>query len=390
MPHVKLSVDGLHSPKPIHSKQPDELPTFIRAMQDGYTALLCSPQFLYLNEQPGRLDDYEIANRLSYFLWSSMPDQRLFDLARHRKLNIPKVRYQEVERMLKDPKSGAFIRHFPASWLRLDKLGKMPPSGGDFQFYKNLRVEPLLLRQVTLYFEDLLESNGTIEAFINSDYTYMNHTLAKWIYKRDDVRGDRLRKVRLNDARRGGIFTLPGIMTATANGVETSPVIRGAWVLENVLGTPPPPPPPDVEPLATNTRESTTIRELLALHRKDEACYNCHVKIDPMGFAFENFDVVGRWRDKYKQTKAPIDTAATLANGQEIPDIVAFKDMLLERKRLVAQCLTQKMLIYATGRQLEPSDRGEVNRLVDEFADKEFRVRDLVHLIVESELFLTK
>ena len=248
----------------------------------------------------------------------------------------------------------------------------------------------MLLRQVTMYFENVLRRNGGIGEFIDSDYTYMNQVLAKWIYRREDIRGARLRKVKLDDPRRGGIFTQPGIMTATANGVDTSPVIRGTWVLENVLGTPPPPPPPDVEPLPTDTREATTIRERLALHRKNEACFSCHVKIDPMGFAFENFDVVGRWRDRYKRANGPIDTAATMANGEEIADIIEFKQMLKGRQPQVVRCLTEKMLTYATGRKLEAPDRGEINRIVAELGEGGDRLRDLVHLVVKSEIFLTK
>jgi hypothetical protein len=290
--HARLSVDSLRQ-KNNQKQKKDSLPPLIRAMQDGYAAVLCSPQFLYLKEKPGPLDDFAIASRLSYFLWSSMPDAKLFELARAGKLHEPSELDRQIERMLKDPKAAAFIRHFTSAWLRLDKLGKMPPSGGDYQFYKNLKVEPMLLKQVTTYFEDILTTNGRIAQFIDSDYTYMNQVLGKWIYRREDIRGARLRKVKLNDPRRGGIFTQPGIMTATANGVDTSPVIRGTWVLENVLGTPPQPPPPDIEPLPTDTRGAATIRERLDLHRKNESCASCHAKIDPMGFAFENFDVVG-------------------------------------------------------------------------------------------------
>ena len=389
--YAQLSVDSLRSNSNNNQKPTkDALPPFIRAMQDGYAAMLCSPQFLYLKENPGHLDEFGIASRLSYFLWSSMPDDTLFELARAGKLSDPAELDRQVERMLRDEKAAAFIRHFPSAWLRLDKLGKMPPSGGDFQFYKNLKVEPMLLRQVTRYFEEILKSNGKIEQFIDSDYTYMNQVLGKWIYKREDIRGARLRKVKLDDPRRGGIFTQPGIMTATANGVDTSPVIRGTWVLENVLGTPPPPPPPDVEPLPTDTREATTIREQLVLHRKNEACFSCHAKIDPMGFAFENFDVVGRWRDKYKRAKEPIDTSATMANGKELADIVEFKQMLMERKPLVVRCLTEKMLTYATGRKVEAADRGEINQIAVALGENGDRLRDLVHLVVKSEIFLTK
>ncbi len=388
--HAKLSIDSLRNSNKNNKKPANEVPLLIRAMQDGYAAIMCSPQFLYLQENSGRLDAFGIASRLSYFLWSSMPDEELFTAARSGKLNDPKELDRQVDRMLKDPKAQAFVRHFPSAWLRLDKLGDMPPSGGDYQFYKNLKVEPMLAKQVTTYFEEILKANGRIEQFIDSDYTYMNQTLAKWIYKREGIRGQRLRKVKLDDPRRGGIFTQPGLMTATANGVDTSPVVRGVWVLENILGTPPAPPPPDVEPLPVDTREATSIRERLDLHRKNEACYSCHIKIDPMGFAFENFDVVGRWRERYKRAKEPIDTSATMANGDEIPDIVAFKKMLMERKTLIVSCLTKKMLTYATGRHLESIDRGEVDRIVAELEKQDDRLRDLVHLVVQSDIFLSK
>ncbi|MEM7013622.1 MAG: DUF1588 domain-containing protein, partial [Verrucomicrobiota bacterium] len=240
------------------------------------------------------------------------------------------------------------------------------------------------------YFGEVLDNNSAIDQFIDSDEIWMNQVIAKWIYKREDVRGARMKKVALNDERLGGIFTLPGLMTATANGVDTSPVVRGAWVLENVLGTPPPPPPPDVEPLPTDTREAQTIREQLELHRKHDACNSCHRKIDPMGFAFENFDVVGRWRTHYKGVRHPINASATTSTGDEIADIIAFKAMLRERKPLVVRCLTEKLLTYAVGRQLQTVDRGEVDRIVEELSQDGDRLRDLIHLVVQSEIFLTK
>jgi hypothetical protein len=319
-----------------------------------------------------------------------MPDETLFALAREGKLSQPAELRRQVDRMLADPKAAAFIQHFPSAWLRLDKLGSMPPSGGDYQFYKNLRVEPMLAKQVTTYFADILKANGKIEEFIDSDYTYMNQVLGKWIYRREDIRGSRLQKISMEDPRRGGIFTLPGLMTATANGVDTSPVVRGVWVLESILGTPPALPPPDVDPLPTDTRGAASIRERLDLHRKNEACASCHVKIDPMGFAFENFDVVGRWRDKYRGDRNPIDASAVMANGDKVKDIVEFKQMLKARKPLIVRNLTGKMLTYATGRKLEATDRGEVDRLVAQLAKRENRLRDLVHLVATSNIFRSK
>lgn len=189
---------------------------------------------------------------------------------------------------------------------------------------------------------------------------------------------------------------MPAIMTVTSNGVETSPINRGVYVLENILGTPPPPPPPDVEPLSPDLRGKITLKEQLATHRNQEACASCHRKIDPMGFPLENFDPIGRWRDNYpkidKQAKTilPVDTSSTLSNGRHVKDLADFKAMLLERESQVAHCLTEKMLTYATGRLLEASDRGEIDKIVAELKKNDNRLRDLVHLIVQSNLFLSK
>lgn len=362
----------------------------IKALQVGYTAILCSPDFLYLREKGGKLDQYEIASRLSYFLWSSMPDDQLFDLAKAGKLNDTAVLQQQVDRMLDDPKCAAFTRHFTERWLRLDKLSESPPElTGPFRVYWDRRMEPQIVAQTDAYFADLVKSNGPIRLLVDSDYTFMNQGIAEIFYGRKDITGDSLRKVATNDPRRGGIFTQPSVMTATANGVDTSPVVRGVWVLENILGTPPSPPPPDVEPLSPDLRNAKTIRKQLEIHRKQDACNRCHRKIDPLGFAFENFDPIGRWRDRYPRT-GNIDASTTMANGQKIDDIVAFKKMLLGREQEITRCLTQKMLAYASGRILEPIDRGEVNHIVTELGKQERGLRDLIKLVIQSDAFLTK
>jgi len=367
----------------------------IKALQAGYTAILCSPRFLYIQEKGPKLDSYELASRLSYFLWSSMPDKRLLGLAAADRLTDPAVRQEEVERLLDNPKVEAFTRNFTIAWLRLDKLGKMPPEeSGPFRFYHDRKMEPMMVAQTTTYFADMVKRNGKIKLFIDSDYTYMNETLSNWIYNRNDIRGGHFRKVTLDDPRRGGIFTQPSVMTATANGVDTSPVVRGVYVLENILGTPPSPPPPDVEPLAPDLRGAKTIRQQLELHRETEACSSCHNKIDPMGFAMENFDPVGRWRDIYParthQPRIKIDPSSTLVSGQKLDDIVAFKKMLLSREQDVTRCLTEKLLTYSSGRVLEPVDRGEVNRIVKELKSKNGGLRDLIKLVTESSIFLSK
>ncbi len=258
-----------------------------------------------------------------------------------------------------------------------------PDKRGPYGHY--FRVKADLVPQVDAFFRDVLERNGPIRDFIDSDYTFLNNRLGELIYKQKVV-GEHLRKVRLEDQRRGGILTMPAVMTVTANGVDTSPIVRGVYVLENILGTPPPPPPPGVEPLSPDLRSATTVKEQLAIHRNQEACSSCHQKIDPMGFALESFDPIGRWRDRYPKidTKAkqapPIDTTAILATGREVKNLVEFKIMLLEREPQVV----------ATGRLLEAGGRSEVDRIVEDLKKGGNRLRDLIHLVVQSELFLNR
>ena len=184
------------------------------------------------------------------------------------------------------------------------------------------------------------------------------------------------------------MLTMPAAMTATANGVDTSPIVRGIWVLENILGTPPPPPPPDVEPLSPDLRNAKTIREQLQVHRAQPACNGCHQKIDPLGFAFENFDPIGRWRTHYPKN-GPVDPSTTL-NGKEVPDIRALKDLLKARERDVARCLANKLLSYSTGRLMEPDDRGAVEAVVGKAEGNGYRLRDIIHAVVQSPAFQTK
>jgi hypothetical protein len=359
------------------------------ALRAGYTAIIASPRFYYLQETDGRLNSYELASRLSYFLWSSMPDQELFALAAADKLTDPAVLRSQVNRLLDDPRAAALVRRFPERWLQIYKLGTMPPPGG---FYFHREMEPEMREQIDAYFADLVRTNGSIRNIIDSDYTFLNERVAQWIYRRDDVWGDGFRKVAARPPHGGGLLTMPAVMTATANGVDTSPVVRGVWVLEAVLGTPPSPPPPDVEPLSPDLRNAKTIREQLAAHRKQEACNRCHRKIDPLGFAFENFDELGLWRTHYKipGSALKIDPSSTLADGRQVDDVAALKKMLLEREDQVVRNLTEKLLAYASGRVLEPADRGEVDRIVAELAEQGSGLRDLIQLVVQSEVFLNK
>jgi hypothetical protein len=363
------------------------------ALRAGYTAILASPRFYYLHHSGsgGRPDQFELASRLSYFLWSSMPDTELLELAATGRLSDPAVMHAQVERLLDHRNAESFVRRFTERWLRLDRLGSMPPeNGGPFRIYWDRQMEPQMVKQTDAFFAHILKTNRPIRDFIHSDYTFLNERVASILYGRDDVWGDAFRKVPVSNPKRGGILTMPAVMTATANGVDTSPVIRGVWVLENVLGTPPSPPPPDVQPLSPDLRGAKTIREQLAAHRDIASCNHCHRKIDPMGFPFENFDAIGAWREKYPDSKRDIDPSTALAGGGQIEGIAGLKQALLAREDQVVRCLIKKLLTYSSGRRLEPSDRGEVDRIAGELAKRGNRLRDLIHLIVGSEVFLNR
>jgi hypothetical protein len=365
------------------------------ALRAGYTAMLASPRFLYIqsaDEDGGRLDPHGLAERLAYFLWSSMPDDELFKLADSGRITEAEVLREQVDRMLAHENAEEFIRRFVDRWLRLDKLGSMPPEkGGPFRWYWDRDMEPVMRGETYTYFGKLLEANGPIRDLIDSDYTWTNERGGTLLYDRKDVWGNAFQKILLGNARRGGVITHPAVLTATANGVDTSPVVRGVWVLESLLGTPPPPPPPNVQPLPPDLREATTIREALVLHRSQATCNACHRKIDPWGFALENFDAVGKWRESYGgPKKLKVDPSATMANGEHVPDIAALRAMLRDREPQVTRALCEKLLTYGTGRLMEPGDRGEIDQLVTKLAESKGGLRDLVKLVVESRIFLAR
>ena len=367
------------------------------ALRDVYTAMLVSPNFLYIESGSGAepLEPHRLAERLSYFLWSSMPDDELFALADSGRITEPDVLREQVERMLAHENAEEFVRRFVDRWLRLDKLGKMPPEKkGPFGVYWTVQLEPLMRIEAERYFADLLERDGPIRELVESDHTFVNEPLATAIYGRADVTGTGFRRVTLGDRRRGGVVTMPAVLTATANGVDTTPVVRGVWVLESVLGSPPSPAPPNVPPLAPDLRNATTIREQLAAHRSDAACASCHRKIDPFGFPLENFDPIGRWREMYPvmvrrpgARPLPIDPSATLPDGTAVDDVAAFRAALGERELELTRGLCEKLLTYGTGRLMEPGDRGELDRIVARLQADGGGLRSLVHLVVQSRLF---
>ncbi|MGI9472018.1 MAG: DUF1592 domain-containing protein [Rubripirellula sp.] len=370
------------------------------AVLTTFKAILCSSSFLFIempgDESPGDESQslhrqYQLASRMSYFLWSSMPDDELLRLAAKEELDHPEILVAQIARMLKDPRAKAFTQHFTDSWLRLNELGSMPPDTLKFTNFYKRQLQPLMKRESQLFFADVLLNNRSIEHFIDADFTFLNRYLADH-YGIPGIVGDEFRKVSLPaNSPRGGLLGQASVLTATSNGVETSPVIRGIWVLENILGTPPSPPPPDVEPLEPDIRGATTIREQLAKHRKIATCAECHRKIDPIGFALESFDPVGSFRSVYRDNaRKPakkVETFGQLATGETFEDVAELKQRLIQRKSQFAQCLTEKMLTYALGRELNLRDRPQIDAITETLAMRGHGLRDLVELIICSQAF---
>jgi hypothetical protein len=379
------------------------------AISQGVRAVLCAPEFLYREEGGDRLDDYAIASRLSYFLWSSLPDEKMLACAAAGELVRPKVRRQEAARLLADPRSDTFVNEFLDGWLQMRKLGSMKPQGGGTDVYYVDNLEPAMRTETRLFFKRLLQTNGPIADFLDSDYTFVNWGLAK-LYQIDwkevaptlgkPVEGltpeslqpdgagsapsERFALVKLSDKRRGGLLGQASVLTLTANGVDTNPVIRGSWVLENILGAPPSPPPPNVPVIEPDVRGTTTVRQRLEKHRDNPSCLSCHRHIDPPGFALENFDPIGRWRGyKNEVTSAEFD-------GISFKDVTGFKAALLKRQPQFARCLVEKMLIHLLGRDLTAADRPAIRRILEEAATGGYRLRDIVLACCTSELVTEK
>ncbi len=360
------------------------------ALKDGLKAALCSPAFLYLDEPADqkntyRLSDYALASRLSYFLWGSMPDDELFTLARKGKLSDIDVLNEQILRMLESDRSNRFVNGFLDSWLTLRSLGDTPPDRGKFEHYYAANLESAMRRETELFTRHALDENQSVLDFLDADYTFINESLAD-LYGIEDVEGGVFRKVSLSDRRRGGLLGQASVLTVTANGVDTSPVLRGVWLLENLLGTPPSPPPPDVEPLDPDIRGAKTIRDQLQKHRTVTSCNECHRKIDPLGFALENFDAIGQWRNSYEEG-GDIDASGSLPNGSSFHDIVDFKKALLEREGEFVHALTEKMLAYALGRRIEILDRPAIDDIVESLEEQGGGFKDLVTLIAMSDTF---
>ncbi|MBI1352810.1 MAG: DUF1592 domain-containing protein [Acidobacteria bacterium] len=385
--------------------------SFQEALLAGYTAALCSPGFLYLEEWPGRLDSHALASRLSYFLWNSPPDAELRALADEGALEKPEVLRKQAARLLADPRTERFLNAFLDYWLDLRKLGDTTP---DQTLYPDYYLDDLLLesalRETQLFVGELLRRDLPAANLIDSDFTFLNQRLARH-YGVPGVNGVAMRAVELPaDSVRGGLLTQAGVLKITANGTTTSPVLRGTWILERLLGQPPPPPPPAIPAIEPDTRGATTIREQLEKHRSTASCAVCHRKIDPPGFALEAFDVLGGFRGRYRSTEEgepvegigknghvftfrasqPVDASGELDDGRRFDDVRGLKELLLDDERQIARNLVEQLIVYATGEPASFADRAEVERLVSSVEPSGYGVRSIVSAVVESELFRRK
>jgi hypothetical protein len=351
--------------------------------------VLVSPHFLFRVERNPAgakagtsypIDEYELASRLSYFLWSSMPDDELFALAA--KGELRKNLESQVKRLLRDPKSSAFIGNFAGQWLTLRKLDTISPDPKIFpQFDAELRAA--MARETELFFEAILRENRSIFDLLDADFSFVNERLAKH-YDIDGVKGKQFQRVKL-PPQRGGILTQASILTLTSNSTRTAPVKRGKWVLDQILNTPPPPPPPDVPNLPDDRELTGSLRQVMEQHRANVVCASCHQRMDPIGFAFENFDAIGRWRDK--DGKFAIDASGVLPDGKKFQGAGELKAILKDKKDLFSRCLTEKLLTYALGRGLEYYDCCAVDKILDALNKNEYRFSTLLLETVESEPF---
>jgi mono/diheme cytochrome c family protein len=384
--------------------------TFAEAMLAGYTAVLCSPAYLYLQEKPGTLDDHALAARLAYFLWNSPPDEELRSLAAAGRLHEPKVLREQTERLLGDVRSARFVDTFTDYWLDLRKAGANDP---DNLLYPDYYLDDHLVESARdeshATFAELIRGNLPARNIVDADFVFVNERLAA-LYQLPPVKGAKLQKVVLpKDSVRGGFMTQAAVLKVTANGTTTSPVTRGAWIMERVLGRKPPPPPASVPAVEPDTRGAVTIRQQLDKHRKLESCSACHTKIDPPGFALENFDVMGGFRERYRALDGKTPEVGIGKNGQKYAfhnalaveaygeldgkkfrDIREFKKIVAADERQLARNIVGQLLVYATGTPAGFSDRTKVEAILDQAKARHYGVRDLVHGLVSSDLFLNK
>jgi hypothetical protein len=363
---------------------------FEKAVRLPMKAVLCSPHFLFRIEEDPKdpnavrtLNDFEFATRLSYFLWSSMPDEDLFRLAEAGTLRKPEVLESQVRRMLRDPKARALSENFAGQWLQLRSLATLAPDKGYFPNWDD-DLGQAMAREAELFFEHVVREDRSVLEFLDADYTFANERLARH-YGIPGVRGAEFRQVKLPDGRRGGVVTMASTLTVTSNPTRTSPVKRGKWILENILGTPPPPPAPDVPELPPTGQLKGTLRQQMEQHRENPSCASCHAKLDPLGFGLENFDGIGGWRTA--DNKQPIDASGELPDGSKFDGPAELRKVLLGKADQFRRCFAEKLLTFGLGRGLEYYDKCAVDEIVKKAAGGQDRFSAVVLAIVESDPF---
>jgi hypothetical protein len=350
-----------------------------------------SPHFLYRIEQQrpaasgdgtAPLSDYELASRLSYFLWSSTPGEELLHVASEGRLRQPAVLNAQVRRMLQDAKSSELVKNFGGQWLQLANIDVVRPDFQKFpEWEDSLRAS--MRRETELFLGNIVQQDRSVLEMLDADYTFMNERLARF-YGVDGVTGPEFRKVPMTGTQRGGgLLAQASLLTVSSYSTRTSPVLRGKWILENLLNQPPPPPPPGVPPLnEASVGESTSLRQEMEAHRANAACASCHSRMDPLGFGLENFNAIGAWRTN--DGKLPVDASGTLPDGTSFEGAAELKAILLNEKTNFVDCLSEKLLIYALGRGLERYDRPAVTKISAGVAASDYRFSGLILSIVNS------
>ncbi len=387
----------------LYEQRLSEKATPRQAALDTLKMILCSPSFLYLSEitpeEELELHPYDLASRLSYALWTAPPDAELYAAAASGRLKKKEELQKQIRRLLKDSRSNEFVNGFLDSWLNLRAIGDLPPPRKAAWEYYAQNLPESMKQEARLFFRSLLDENGSVTNFLDSDYTFVDKKLASLyqLPEKDTLRlKDGFKRVELNGKkRRGGLLGMAGVLTVSANGVDTSPVTRGVYVLENLLGTPPPPPPDEVPAIESDVSGAKTIRERLAKHSTDQTCYVCHRNIDPHGHALESFDPIGRWRVNYpnrRGKKGPkVDPTGKFPSGEIFTDVASFKHVLLE-KRLdkFTHCLIEKLLTYSTGRQMERADQYEIEDILKRVKTKDYGLQTIVLEVMTSQIFRSR
>jgi hypothetical protein len=367
--------------------------TFDVGIRESLSAILASPFFLYraetsTEEGSRELTDLELASRLAFFIWSSLPDDELLDLAVKNQLSKPDVLKAQVRRMIRDDRAVSLTRDFAFQWLNVAKLDAIVPARAQFAHASGVYdVRASFKKELELFIDSILRDDRSVVDLLTADHTFINEQVAQ-VYGLTDIRGNGFRRVTLKDPKRFGLLGKGAILTLTANPNRTAPVLRGAWIMERILGTPPAVPPPNVEQLPANVAgRAATVRERTEIHRQNPACASCHAAMDPLGFALENFDTVGQYHAIDAASRQPIDSEAVMPDGTRLHGPEDLHKALAARGDQLAQVITEKLMIYAVGRHLDPRDMPTVRRIVRNAAASNYRFEDIVLGVVNSDAF---